>query len=189
MGKFSASTLSKVLIGLIIIAFAGSVFGAWYLQQNLTSLVEKASSMTVTANNSEDSLDSAKTLQIYLEKHASEVAAAEKIVADASSYKYQNQIVSDLSSFAVASGVSLTGFTFSQTIESVKADATGLKPLATTITLADKTPYAAYRSFIKRIEQNSTKMQITNVSLVPNMNDPNLLSSPSLVVEVYVNNQ
>ena len=32
-------------------------------------------------------------------------------------------------------------------------------------------------------------MQITNVSLVQNMNDPNLLSSPSLVVEVYVNNQ
>jgi len=77
------------------------------------------------------------------------------------------------------------GFDFPTTTKT-NTSSTGLKSIAATITLRNPVPYRNYLTFLKLIEQNLTKMQITDVSIVPDKDDPNLINNPVIGLEVYI---
>lgn len=49
---------------------------------------------------------------MYLEKHQTDMEKAAMIVADTTSYKYQDQIVQDITTYANLSGLTILGFDF-----------------------------------------------------------------------------
>lgn len=187
--KLDARRFRWILIGIICLSLIAGAVGVWYVQKALTAQIIQSNDMKAAAENSTNQLRNAQSLKIYLANHQADIAAAAKIVADSNSYQYQNQIVSDINNFAAQAGVTVFGFTFPQTIDMVKPDSTGLKPLATILTLKSPVAYASYHNFLKLIEQNSTKMQVTDITITPDTTNPTLITNPTIGIEVYVNSK
>ena len=65
------------------------------------------------------------------------------------------------------------------------AAAPGLKTVNASIQLDSPIPLTNFLIFLKYIEQNVTKMQITGVTITPEATNPNLISNPTINLTVY----
>lgn len=180
-----ATTTRWILVGVIVLLVGGGIAGAWKLQMMLNEKMVATNQVKSDAINSNDNLAKAQALKVYLQNHKTEIEKTALIVADATAYKYQDQIVQDITRYASVAGLQILGFDFPSSTSS-SSSSTGLKSIAATITLQNPVPYRNYLTFLKLIEQNLTKMQITNISIVPDKDNPNLINNPIIGLEVYV---
>lgn len=184
--KLDAVRLRLMLIGLVVLLLGGGVGGVWYLQGLLSNQMTETNKIKSAATSSSDNLAKAQALKIYLQTNHSDVEKTEKIVADTTYYQYQNQIVTDITSYAKTAGVTILGFDFPAVVTNGKTPSTtGLNSIAANITLQNPVPYRNYLIFLKLIEQNLTKMQITDVSITPDKVNPNLISNTTVGIEVF----
>lgn len=184
----SAQKLRWILIGIITAGAIIGIAGVWYLNSALLTKVTAMNDASNSADVSKNNLGLAQALKTYLQNHADEIQKASMIVAQTKAYHYQNQIVEDVTKYANAAGVSIVGFDFPQDINSATVDkTTGLKSLTATITLANHASYTSYIRFLKYIEQNLTKIQITDITISPDVSDQNYLNDKTTVgIQVYV---
>lgn len=183
----TAQKLRWILVGIILVGLVIVVAGVWYLNGLLALRVAATNDATQSAQVSETNLGRAQALKIYLQNHSDEVQKAAMIVAQTTAYRYQNQIVEDITKYANAAGVAIIGFNFPQDIASATVDkTTGLKSLTATITLSDSSKYTSYLLFLKYIEQNLTKIQITDITISPNPSDQNYINDTTVGIQVYV---
>lgn len=185
--SLSAQQLRLVLIGIIALLIIMGIAGVLYLNGFLAKKVAAANDAAQSAQLSKASLSNAQALKIYLENHGDDVEKAAMIVAQTTSYRYQNQIVEDVTKYANAAGITIVGFSFPQEISAATVDkTTGLKSLTATITLSNSSKYTSYLLFLKYIEQNLTKMQITDITISPNLTDQNYINDTTIGIQVYV---
>jgi hypothetical protein len=183
----SAQKLRWVLVGTIVSGVILGVAGVWYLNGLLVTRVAATNDASQSSSVSKNNLELAQGLKSYLQNHTDDVQKAAMVVAQTTAYRYQNQIVEDVTRYANAAGVTIVGFDFPQDISSATVDkTTGLKSLTATITLSDHAAYTSYLLFLKYIEQNLTKMQITDVTISPNLADQNYINNTSVGIQVYV---
>ncbi len=182
-----ATSLTKLLIGIILLIAVLTITANWYLQDRLSSEIQTTNSMKYEASMSDSNLSKAKALQTYMTSHADDVKRASEVVAESQTYTYQNQIITDLTSYASATGVAILEFSFPDKSASGQKKASGtLKSVSVEITLQKPLGYTNFISFLKYIEQNRTKMQITDISIATNKDNPRLIDSPTVGLEVYV---
>jgi hypothetical protein len=174
------------MFALIALVVIGGVLGSLRLQGMLRGQVTAADHANIDADISSSQLDKAKVLQSYLNLHADDVKKAADVVAQAQTYQYQNQIVEDINSYASKAGVSILGFTFPDPATNRAKQAGGLKTVQATIALKNPVDYRHYLRFLKLIEQNLTKMQITDVTLTPDSKVTSQIDAPTIGLEVYV---
>lgn len=187
LGKQSAQNLRWVLLGLIVLGLVVGAAGAWYLNGLLATKVAATNDAVESSQVSSDNLERAQRLQVYLQNHKDEVDKAAQIVAQTTAYKYQNQIVEDVTKYANIAGVRIIGFDFPQDIASATVDkTTGLKSLTATIRLSDSSKFTGYLSFLKYIEQNLTKIQITDITISPNTSNQEYITDTTIGIQVYV---
>lgn len=184
--KLTAVTLSWILIGLIIASVIGSFVGTWYLGGILKENVMQVRALEEEAATNTDNLNNAKILREFIATNQDDIDKAAGIVAETKTYQYQNQIVQDVTHFANIAGVTILGFDFPVSRTLPTASAAGVKSIAANITLQNPVNYINYIKFIKLIEQNLTRMQITNISITPDSEVPGLISNPQVGLEVYV---
>ena len=183
----SAQNLRWVLVGLILLGLVVGAAGAWYLNDLLATRVAATNDAVESSQVSSDNLERAQRLQVYLQNHKDEVDKAAQIVAQTTAYKYQNQIVEDVTKYANIAGVRIIGFDFPQDIASATVDkTTGLKSLTATIRLSDSSKFTAYLSFLKYIEQNLTKIQITDITISPSTTNQEYITDTTIGIQVYV---
>lgn len=184
----SAQKLRWILLGVIISGVILGAGGVWVLNNMLFAKVASMNDASESSVVNEKNLGLAHALKIYLENHTGEINNASLIVAQTKSYHYQNQIVEDVTKYATAAGVSITGFDFPQDINSATTDkTTGLKSLTATVTIANHASYTSYIQFLKYIEQNLTKIQITDITISPDADNPSYLNDKTTVgIQVYV---
>ena len=183
----TAQKLRWVLVGIIVLGVVVGIGGVWYLNGRLESKIAAKNDAETLSKLSETDLESAQRLQIYLQNHRDDVEKAALIVAQTVGYRYQNQIVEDVTRYANAAGVTITGFNFPQDINSATVDkTTGLKSLTATISLADPVKYTNYLTFLKYIEQNLTKIQITDITISPSETSQEYLNDTVIGIQVYV---
>jgi hypothetical protein len=183
--SFSAVTLSWIFIGLISLTLVGTGFGCWYLQKLLAAERISADHAKIDASISASELQKAHNLQIYLSNNKEHIEKAAAVVAETKTYQYQNQIVADVNQFASIAGVTVLGFDFPvQT--TAKPAAKGVKTIQATVTLQNPVPYENYLRFLKLIEQNLTKMQITDISITPDEKVIGRINNPTVGLQVYV---
>lgn len=183
----TAQKLRWVLVGIIVLGVVVGIGGVWYLNGRLESKIAAKNDAETLSKLSETDLESAQRLQIYLQNHRDDVEKAALIVAQTVGYRYQNQIVEDVTRYANAAGVTITGFNFPQDISSATVDkTTGLKSLTATISLADPVKYTNYLTFLKYIEQNLTKIQITDITISPSETSQEYLNDTVIGIQVYV---
>lgn len=180
-----ATTLTNVLIGVILLVVVATIVANWQLQALLSSDITTTNSLKQDANDSSINLAKAKNLETYMQLHADEVDKAASIVAETKTYKYQNQVIKDVTRYARSAGLSILEFNFPESTSS-SAQKTAVKSIRAEITLRNPVEYRNFIRFLKYIEQNLTKMQITNISLSSNSDNPTLIDSPVVGLEVYV---
>lgn len=190
MKKKSALTSTVIvnwsLYGLIVLLVAGIGAGSYLMHMKLVGYVTNVDHTKIDTELSEQGIENAKKLRRTLDDNRESVARAAAIVADTKYYEYQDQIVQDISSYAAASGLTVLGFDFT-TSTSAKATAiTGVKAVVATISLSSPVNYDNYLQFLKLIERNLTKMQITQLDISNDLKNIGSVNSPVITLEVYV---
>lgn len=182
--SLNAITTRYILIGLCVIMIIGIGAVSVLAQHILTQKAIEIDHVRTDTILARDEIVKLKQLQKTLEDDHSIVQKTAEIVAQSQMYTYQNQIISDLSDYAAQSGVSVIGYDFTGKQSPV---AQGL-PAKTVIKvrLKDQTPYISYLRFLKAIEGNVMKMQLTSIDLTPFADDYRLLQEPQIELEVFL---
>lgn len=211
----SATLLEKILILIVILVFGVTVAAYYFLSNFAKSQAKSANHSMITAQSTQKDIDSLQKSYKWIEKHPEVVDKTNKIVADASQYQYQDQIIKDLESYAKQSGnLVVSTYTFSEaggtqpaapsgsgstgsggsTPAPAAAGSTGSTqlPQGLTATTVDITfpqkgvPYEKILLFVKKIEQNVTRMQITSLSLTPDPTNRKVVLV-TMTISVFLN--
>lgn len=186
------ASLSASLFLIILVAAAG-----FYIVNNgLRSLATDVSHATADASASRTTITTLQQLQEKLEANREVIQRASNIVAESQSYQYQDEIIRDLNNYAAAAGITITNFNFDtqqatgnqdqsgQTGAQSTAPPSGINSTLVSVTIQNPVSYDNLLRFFYSIEQNLTKMQITNIALTAA--DGSELSSDELTIEVYI---
>lgn len=207
----SATSMRHILsasLVLIIIAMAGGFYIAY---SSLGSYAQYVAETQLEAGSSEANLSYLQSLQKQLDDHRETMKKATNIVAESESYKYQNQVIEELTRHANIAGIQINSFNFSSgeaagssaqpapatdspaepapTTEPEQPEATTASPSSVTSTtvmvdVSENMPYANLMHFLHLIEENLTRMQITELSLTPGLSGT--VSTNTLNIEVYI---
>jgi hypothetical protein len=198
--RLNATTLRLILsVSLFLIAAAG-VAGFTFAKGYLQTVAIDTSHSVVDASASQDNLQTLQKIQKILVADKDVIARTSSIVADSQSYQYQDQIIGDLNNYASKAGISITNLDFSAATtaatpspttshptpgSATPIQPTGVKSTSVAVTLNNPVGYDNLLTFIRSVEQNLTKMQISRVSLSKGT-DSNSVSSDVLTIEVYI---
>jgi hypothetical protein len=193
--NLTASRLRLFLaIGLVLLIGIG-VTGFVYIQGVLASKASEVSTISTEAAASASTVENLKATESQLTKYekSGTIQRAIDLVADSTSYHYQDQVILQISALANKAGVSVTAYNFSTASGATSAAATptkiaGITPTTVNISLKNPVEYSRIMAFISYIEHNLTKMQIARVSLSHDSASGNtpMVNSDSLQVEVYI---
>ncbi|MEI6850584.1 MAG: hypothetical protein WCK26_01290 [Candidatus Saccharibacteria bacterium] len=175
--KLRASSLRTVMIILFVIS-AGSLVGGFYYAQNWLgdiALTNKSNSSTVD-NSSSQTLTEAQKL-------ANEKSL--KIIS--SNQDYQTKIIDDINLYASKNNISIENS--GQTQSPAGANSTplinGVQLNYLTVTLKNPVNYENLMKFIKAIETNIPKIQITSLTINQNGKVKDSVNVEPLILEVY----
>lgn len=212
--QLTAVTLQRLFIAGIFLLIVGAIFGFTFLGKLLQDRALEVSHAQTDATIGSNNVKQLEQLNNSLKDNQEVVQRAKEIVAESRSYQYQDQIVQDINSFADRVGITVLGYNFSDgntdttgsaspapsptpPTSSATSDSTavtphtsaappGIKTVTANITLKNPVPYSNFLKFLKLIEQNVTKMQVTGVSLSPDAAHPDQISNPTIGLTVYV---
>lgn len=195
--KALTATTLRMYLSLSLFAITLIAGGALYfINEQLRTYAVEVSKVTAESNSSQNNVQALQKVQEELEKNKEVKERARNIVADNQSYQYQNQIITDLNGYAKKAGVTITNIDFSAgstatptTPTTPKSGTTapapsGVKSTSASITLKNPVSYTRLLRFIKSIEDNLTKMQISRVGLARGAD--NQITSEALSIEVYI---
>ncbi len=205
----SAPLLEKILILVVVLVFSVTIASYYFLSNFAKSQAKAANHSMITAQSTQKDIEGLQKSYKWIEEHPEVVEKTNKIVAEASQYQYQDQIIKDLESYAQQAGnLVVSQYTFSEaggtgTTPSGGAGSTpsptaasgtastqlpkGLTTTTVDITFSQKgVPYEKILLFVKKIEQNVTRMQITSLSITPNPIDRTVVQV-TMTISVFLN--
>lgn len=194
----NAIVLNRILIALVITMLAGVIAGFYFATTFLTATARQTDHIRTDSAMTQDNLVKLRQLQTTLESRKESVERAQALVGTIEDFNYQNRVVEDLTRYAALAGpdVKVTNFTFTDPTK--KAAATpnkaavnipGVQVLDATATLNTPVRYTSFLRFLRAIEQNLTKMQVTGVNISPDKDDPSLINGPTINLQIYVRNK
>lgn len=178
----TAIKLRYILIALIIVMLGSFSAGIWWVQGLLAQNVRATDHAKIDAEVSATEVQQLKQLQKQLAQEQDIVERAKQIAASSEQYRYQDQVIKDVSDYAARYGISINTIDFTQT---AGQQAAGAKKTSFTITLKGPLAYITFMRFLRDIEQNLTKIQVTSLTLTPDK-DPSSITNPSLSLEVFL---
>lgn len=189
----NAVILRNIMIGSIILALGAIGALIYYATGYLQTEVAQTVHTKIDAEMSHNDLDRIKRLESILKTNQASVEKAAQIVSESKQYEYQDQIVSDINTYAARTGVRVLGFDFGDAFakSQTKTQATvpkvdGVKTISVTLSLEGPVQYDNYLTFVKAIEKNLTKMQVSGVILTPDSKTPSMITNPTVNLTVFV---
>lgn len=195
--KLTAPILRNILASSLLLGTVLIVTGFYFVHGLLTDYAKSVSQQIADSNASDSKI---LTLQKLKDELAKQKPAAERtasLIAESSSYQYQDQIINDLTTYARVSGLSIAEFNFTGSTPPKAGTGTavvpttpapaGLKSTSVSVVLRTPVSYSSLLRFINAIEQNLTKMQIERISLVrSDEGGVDSVGSEALLIEVYI---
>ncbi len=182
-------------ISLLLIVIAGA--SLFYLAYNrLSAVAAETGASAAHARESQDTLQQLQLLRTELDSQREAIEIASKVTANSQNYAYQETLVRDLTVYAERAGLQIRNIIFSAptspsatAVEPTDTGATpapsaGLNKATVNITLATPVNYASLLNFLHYIEQNLTKLKVSQVSLTKSDSDNVIIDSLNL--EVYI---
>lgn len=186
MKNLTASKVRIVLIILLVLSVVGLGLGAWWLQGMLVKNTIAEDHAKIDSQISSQEVERLQQLQKELAGKQDVVERASQIASTANNYQYQDQVVGDLKSYAERNGIIIGSFDFgTQASANAQAPAgTTLTPF--TLTLKGPVEFAKFMRFLSDIENNLTKIQVSNLTLSPDPSNSKLVTNPVLGLLVYL---
>ncbi len=177
--------MTAILGTCIALFVAGIIISNWQLHLMLVGEITTTNTLKQDADLSSENLVKAERLKMYIQDNSRQIADAATIVAESKTYEYQNQIIQDVTAYADRAGIIIKEFSFA-TDDSTASKTSVLKSTYATLTLDDPMSYTSYLTFLRLIEQNLTRMQITTIGLEPDETTPGMIKSPTIELKVYL---
>ena len=188
--SLSATLMRYVLIIVIVLAVAGIGTVFYYAQRLLGAKALEADHAKIDAELAQEEISRLQQLKKTLQDNQPQIAKTALIVAQSQQYEFQTQVVNDITTYAQQSGVEILGFDFGvkpgAPAKKVPGSKVNQQKTIVTVQLNNNIPYASFLKFIKSIEQNVTKMQLTGMVLQPTTADATLITAPTVEIEVYL---
>lgn len=182
------------LVAAIIAVLGLTAAGFYYAAGYLRTLSVEADHAKIDAEISADEINRLKKLQSFMNSNRLLIARAENVTATGSNNTYQNKLVNDINTMASAAGVTIMGYSIDAPSSKTLSDSTnnksavpeGVEAVRIRLTLSDSVNFTSFLRFLRAIEQNLTRMQVTEVVLSPKDESPVFISEPSLTLQAYV---
>ncbi len=198
--KLDAIIFRRILAATIVLIIALSGVGYYFLSSMLHQKTIETDHAKIDADLSHNDIEHLKALQQQLAQNADAVKRAEDIVGNVENYQYQDDFIRNINQLASETGVGVTGFTFPATATVGPGASTsapsastggivlpaGVKKLLVNINTVSPLPYENYLRFLRALELNLTRLQVTGVTLTPDGSNPKNITNSSIGVEVYV---
>ncbi|HSW91458.1 MAG TPA: hypothetical protein VLG09_02335 [Candidatus Saccharimonadales bacterium] len=188
--ELTAATFRLILSASLVVITGIGITLFSLANDQLRSVATDVSHVVVDANASQDNLTTLEKIKKTLASEQDIVARTNQIVAESKSYEYQDQIVTDLNGYASKAGIAITNLDFSagaaKTPGATAAPVvtSGLHSTSVTVTIQNPVGYNQLLQFMKSLEQNLTKMQISKVSL--SRGEGGGVTSDAFAIEVYI---
>lgn len=187
----SARMLKYAMIILIVITLVGIGYIFLLAKDVLTAKSVETDHARIDARLAEEEISRLKQLETQLKGDEATIEKTAKIVAESQSYTFQDQVIRDLTSYAEKSGVGIIMFDFGQKPGEKPASVPGstansLNRTIVSIQLENNIPYRNLLTFVKSIEQNVTKMQLSGINFQPKKDDPTQIIGSTIKIEVYL---
>ncbi len=163
--SLTAVTLRNILALVFIAAVIAVVGGFYYAQQ---SLKDYASVGSTSSNASGVSSQDLKQLQNQIAANQQYSDKALAMISSATGY--QDKAMSDITKYAVAAGVSITAHNFDPPSSS-SVPIAGVTSTYVNVSVANPVPLVNILKFIKLIETNLPKMQLTGINMAYSSKD------------------
>lgn len=206
MKKFTMTPVHlRLLLSAVLIVLAAAGVGMFaFGYKQLKAHAADAQDVAVKAEASRTSLQDIVAVKSFLANNSDAVDRADQLVAQSKSYSYQDQIISDINTYAREAGIEITNISFDDakvTAATPVAAGTaataatpgpaapaGIKSMTASVTIKNPTGYKPMLTFIHLIEQSLFRMQVSRVGLsqATDKNKPNQITSETFTIEVYV---
>lgn len=205
----SASLLEKLLLFIITLLFVATI-GIFYALSNYAKdQANIAGRSMARTESSQKDIDSLRQSYKWLIANQEIVEKTNKIVAITKLYRYQDQVVNDIESYARQSGLRITKYGFTEDAAATAGAgaapaatapaASGAAPAANSAASSFKTatvqigfgtfiPYENFIFFLKKVEQNVTRMQVTELTLTPKPEDSSAVEV-TMTISVFLNKE
>ena len=183
----NAKQFKIMLIVAIVVSLAATGAGFYFMLQQLRTFAVETDTLNKESSSSSQRLNQLRELDKYLTEHADDIKRAADITSSTEGYRYQDDFVKELSRLGVQSGVDVTNFTLrklvTSRVESATPDAgstTGLtegsesipsvpssqvSSISCTVTIRSPVAYEKFITFLKLLEANPKRMQVTSVNI------------------------
>lgn len=187
--KLKATTLRAGLSICVFVLLGLGAIGFYWTYDWLSDLADETrDSMVMISTNPDD--DETQVVAQLEEAIASRQEAADKAVdLTISSQNYQSRIIEDINSYAAGTGISITNYDFNSKADKETTSTTvgnGIRTEYVTVALGNPVNFANLLRFIKAIETNVPKMQLTDIKLSRSQSASDSVSVEPLTIEVYV---
>lgn len=203
--RLDAIKLRVILV--IIFLLLGGVGVAIFMlgYQQITAFSKETQQVSADAEASNSQIQKLTETQKQLEEHAQTVERASQLVAQSQAYQYQDQIINDLGSYAMAAGVQIDTITFhdnasaqgtaapaSTATTDTASTATGttspagIKTTTATVTFKNPLSYKSFLTFIHSLEQGLFRMSISGINITKSTENSDSITSQPIDIEVYI---
>lgn len=201
---FSAPKLRLVLASTIVVIGLISAGGFYYVRDWMTAFAKKVEQANAQAAVSNNDISRLQKLQADFQNDQVAITRASMIVADSDSYQYQDQIINDITNYGKEAGIDIRGFSFTSdsaggasssgsaapaasgstdpTAAAIAAE--GLKIVTVSVSMGGAVPYKSIMHFIHLLENNLTKMQITNLTMSKDTASNKVIVNP-IDIQIY----
>jgi len=184
--KTKATTLRTFLSVFIIIIIGLSVIGFYYTQDWLNKLAVEIGRTVSDSTAGNSNTQAFKNLQDDIAKNQVSAKKANNIIT--SSQNYQSQVPQDLNKYASSTGVSIVSYNLTQSATAgvqSSVSINGVQSSFITITLGSPVQFTNLMQFLKAIESNLPKMQLTGINISSVPGSDNTVTIEPLTIEVY----
>ena len=108
----TATKMRVVLLVSLVLAISGMATGFYFAYLSLQKASDEVASIQATANSEDATVQNMMQTKKDLAKYADTIERAKNIVAESQSYRYQDQVVRDISEYANRAGVPLASIAF-----------------------------------------------------------------------------
>lgn len=178
----SAVVLRRTLITFIVLLIPLAGVGFYFGQSWLRTYAVSVSNTVAESKLNDTSLQSLSQLQKNLATQQDIIAKTTTL--QTSSSTYQTQAVQDLITYATATGITISDYSF-PVAQITSATANSLPTTQITIKLTSPVSYISLLKFMTAIEGNIPKMQIASVNLGRIAGDTASVKIDQLTIAVY----
>jgi hypothetical protein len=183
------SILRYSMVALIVLVVAGLYFA----NKTLTKLAGQVARLKADVVLQEKQLTAYKSTKETVDSLQDVGGLADKVLPEE---QEQSLTVAELSAFAQRASLGIKDLTFTEPPVEAKGAKKKTKQKSAipknvtvtplTITFEENARYDYFLDFLRSVEENQRKMQITNIALTPNETDRTLLEEVSVSINLYV---